>query len=377
MHAQSTVPSRINWPAVSFLCLTPPAAAYLTYYYLKTEGFDWRIFALAAGFYTLTAGSITAGYHRYFSHKTYEAREWVKWFWALFGAASFQNSILIWARDHRVHHRFVDSDQDPYSINKGFFYAHFGWMLMHEHTPVNISAYGRDLERDKVVMFQDRYYVPIAVAMGFGLPTLLGWAMGSALGGFAIAGVLRIVLVHHMTFFINSFCHVWGRQTYTDQNTARDSFLMALATFGEGYHNFHHIFSTDYRNGVRWYHWDPTKWTIQILRLLGGAHSLKRTPDVEIMKRRLAMDEKRVKSHLSARWHDQLEAQLSTLRAHVETSHQRFETLKAEYRQLASECRQASLERIGELRLQLRMAKIECRAAYRQWRVYQRGLLAA
>lgn len=374
---QINATARINWPAVLFLCLTPPAAVALTIYYLKTEGFDWRMFALAGVFYTLTAGSITAGYHRYFSHKTYEAREWVKWFWALFGAASFQNSILIWARDHRVHHRFVDSNEDPYSINKGFFYAHFGWMLMHEPTAVNIDAYGRDLARDPVVMFQDKYYVPIAVAMGFGLPTLIGWAMGSALGGFAIAGVLRIVLVHHMTFFINSFCHVWGRQTYTDTNTARDSFLMALATFGEGYHNFHHIFSTDYRNGVRWYHWDPTKWTIQILRLVGGAHSLKRTPDVEILRRRLAMDEKRVKSHLSTRWHAQVESQVVTLRAHVEASFQRFENLRAEYRQLARECRQASIERIAEVRLQLRMAKIECRAAYRQWRVFQRGLLAA
>ena len=366
---------RINWPAVSFLGLTPPAAALLTYFYLKTSGFEWPVWVLGLVMYWLTAGSITAGYHRYFSHRTYEAKTWVKWFWALFGAAAFQNSILIWARDHRVHHRHVDTDQDPYSINKGFFYAHFGWMLIHEEPHPQLKAYGRDLERDPVVVFQDKYYVPIAALMCFGLPTLVGWALGSAAGGFVIAGVLRVVLVHHMTFFINSFCHLWGKQTYTDTNTARDSFLMALATFGEGYHNFHHIFSTDYRNGVRWYHWDPTKWTIQFLRLVGGAYALKRTPDTEIIARRLQMDEKRLKSRLSSDWHAQIQEQMENLRLRVEASHRQFEALREEYRRLVKDYTNASLARLAELRLQLRMAKIEFRSAWRQWRAYHHVLL--
>src|SRR4051794_35530385 len=112
----------VNWPGALFLTLTPIAAVVLTALHLYYEGFIWQIWLLAAVFYTLTASSITGGYHRYFAHRTYEARPWLKWYWSIFGAAAFQNSILIWARDHRVHHRFVDTDNDPYSIKKGFFY---------------------------------------------------------------------------------------------------------------------------------------------------------------------------------------------------------------------------------------------------------------
>ena len=148
-----------------------------------------------------------------------------------------------------MHHRFVDTDLDPYSIKKGFWFAHMGWMLSSTNVPVKMEAYGRDLAKDPVVVFQDKHYVLIASLMCFGLPTLLGYFMGSALGGLAIAGVLRVVVVHHATFFINSWCHYFGKQNFTDKNSARDSFLMAVATFGEGYHNFHHIFANDYRNG--------------------------------------------------------------------------------------------------------------------------------
>ncbi|MGE3682607.1 MAG: fatty acid desaturase [Bdellovibrionales bacterium] len=365
----------VNWPGALFLLLTPPAAIILTIYHLATEGFLWPIWILAAVFYTLTAMSITGGYHRLFAHKTYEARPWVKWFFALFGAAAFQNSILIWARDHRIHHRFVDTDRDPYSINKGFFYAHFGWMLVDEPKSVAVESYGRDLERDPVVLFQHKYYVTIAIIMGFAVPTLLGLAMGSAMGGLAVAAFLRIVALHHMTFFINSYCHYFGRQTFTDTNTARDSFIMAVATFGEGYHNFHHIFANDYRNGVRWYHWDPTKWSIQIFRLLGGAHSLRRTPWSEIIKFQMQMDEKRLKNRLDKNWQLQFQTQLDNIKTRVETAQKQFEQLREEYKTAASNYAQSSMERVAELKLQIQLAKIEFRAALDQWQAYQTFLL--
>jgi stearoyl-CoA desaturase (delta-9 desaturase) len=351
---------KINWPGALFLGLTPPVAIVLTIYYLYEQGFQWQIWLLGLVFYTLTAMSITGGYHRYFSHRTYEARTWLKWFWALFGAAAFQNSILIWARDHRVHHRFVDTDMDPYSINKGFFYAHFGWMLVHETPRINLKPYGRDLEQDPVVRFQDKHYVILATLMCFGLPTLIGYFLGSALGGLAIAGFLRVVLVHHMTFFINSFCHYLGKQTYTDSNTARDSIWMALFTFGEGYHNFHHIFANDYRNGFRWYHWDPTKWALQIFRLLGGAHSLRRTPYQEIIKAQLQMDEKRLKSKLSSHWQEQFQLQIDNLKARVESAHARWQSLREEYKRSSS-------QHLEDIKLQIRQAKSEFRAAREAW----------
>lgn len=367
----------VNWPGALFLTITPPAALILTIYHLKTEGFLWQIWLLAAIFYTLTATSITAGYHRLFSHCAYQARPWLKWFYALFGAAAFQNSIFIWSRDHRVHHRFVDTDLDPYSISKGFFFAHFGWMLTSKQVPVKIESYGRDFERDSIVMFQHKHYALLATLVGFGLPTLIGYWLGSWFGGLAVAGFLRIVALHHMTFFINSWCHFFGGQTYTDKNTARDSILMAVATFGEGYHNFHHIFDGDYRNGVRWYHWDPTKWMIQLFSALGLAHSLRRVPNSEITRLQLEMQEKRLKFRLQHRWDNQFQTQLDTLKAQIESAQVRFEQLRAEYKQMASEYAQNKMAQVEELKYQIRIAKLEFQMGLRQWREYNSFLLAA
>lgn len=348
----SQILKKINWTGALFLTLSPIAAVVFGGIYLYLDGFQWPIWVLAAIMYMLTAMSITGGYHRYFAHKAYECRTWLKWFWALFGAAAFQNSILIWARDHRLHHRHVDSDLDPYSIKKGFWYAHIGWMMVVDEK-VNQAAepYGRDLERDPVVQFQDRHYVLLAILMGLALPTLIGYFLGSAFGGLAIAGFLRIVALHHATFFINSWCHMWGRQTYTDTNSAKDSLIMAVATFGEGYHNYHHIFANDYRNGIRWYHWDPTKWAIKFFSWTGGAHSLRRTPWSQIIKAQMQMDEKRLKSRLQNAWQAQFQYQLDNLKARVEAAHARFEQTR------------------------MKQARQEFRLALRQWREYQYYLL--
>ena len=366
----------VNWPGALFLIITPPVAILLTIYHLRSEGFLWPIWLLAFVFYFLTAGSITGGYHRLFSHRTYEARPWLRWFWALFGAASFQNSILIWAREHRLHHRFVDTDLDPYSINRGFWFAHIGWMLITPAaSPIAIEPYGRDLSADPVVRFQHKHYVLVATLMGFGLPTLLGYFLGSALGGLAIAGFLRIVALHHATFLINSWCHYFGGQTYTDKNTARDSFLMAVATFGEGYHNFHHIFAGDYRNGFRWYHWDPTKWMIRSFSFVGGAYSLRRTPRSEILRMQLEMDEKRLKHQLQSQWQNRFQEQIDNLKLQVHTAQLRFEKLRDEYRQMAKDYAGSRIEGLRELKMQARLAKIEFRAALKQWRAYNSFLL--
>ena len=113
-----------------------------------------------------------------------------------------------------------------------------------------------------MLAFQHRFYLPLALATNFGIPLLAGWAIGDVWGTFILAGVLRLVVSHHVTFFINSLAHMWGSRPYTEENTARDNPVLAFFTYGEGYHNYHHIFAHDYRNGVRWWQWDPTKWLI-------------------------------------------------------------------------------------------------------------------
>ena len=194
----------------------------------------------------------------------------------LFGAMSLQNSILIWSSQHRTHHRFVDDvDKDPYSARRGFWFSHMGWILRNYPSGVNDFSNARDLERDPMVMFQHRYYLPLTLFMNIAFPLLLGWAVGDVWGVFLLAGLLRLVINHHCTWFINSLAHMWGSQPYTDENTARDNGALAFFTFGEGYHNFHHIFQNDYRNGVRWWQWDPTKWLINALSAMGLADNLK------------------------------------------------------------------------------------------------------
>ncbi len=365
----------LSWASALFLFITPIVGILLTAHHIANEGFMWPIWVMGAVFYAATVLGITAGYHRFFAHRAYDAKPWLQWLWAFMGAAAFQNSIWIWARDHRIHHRFVDTDNDPYSINKGFFFAHFGWMLLNKGPDVDLGPYGRDLSQNRVVTFQHKYYFIIAIAMCFGLPALIGYFMGSTLGGLAVGGFLRLAVVHHATFLINSWCHVFGKQTYTDTNSAKDSVIMALATFGEGYHNFHHYFDTDYRNGVKWYHWDPTKWTIRALSFTGGAYNLKRTPWSQIVSAQLQMDEKRLKNRLQSRWEGEFQNQMEQLKGRIETAHARFEELRKEYRELAQKYSDSSKARISELKLQARIAKIEFQAALDQWRAYNNFLL--
>jgi stearoyl-CoA desaturase (delta-9 desaturase) len=283
--------NEIDWVNTLFLTLSPIAAILLSIYFFKTNDHYMAQILLAVVFYFITGLSITAGYHRLFSHRTYKANPVLKLFYLLFGAAAFQNSALKWSADHRIHHNHVDDEFDPYNINRGFFYAHIGWIFYKEAKETN-KNYPKDLMTDKLVMWQHKYYMIIAILVGFVLPTYLGHLLGSALGGFALSGMARVVFVHHCTFFINSLCHIVGSRPYTDSNTARDSYIMAIFSYGEGYHNYHHYFPTDYRNGIKWYHFDPTKWLIKTTALIGLSRDLKKVPERLILEARSKMQNK-------------------------------------------------------------------------------------
>lgn len=360
----------LDWVPTLFLTITPTAAILLTSLWLYLDGFSWGMLALFVVFYSLTAMSITAGYHRLWSHKTYEASKPLQWFLALFGAAAFQNSIYKWSVDHRLHHRYVDGDKDPYSISKGFWFAHVGWMCKKQSLPPEAKAYGRDLEKNPIVMFQHNHYLPLAIVMGFFLPTFIGYLLGSGLGGLAVGACLRIVALHHGTFLINSACHWWGKQPYTTDNTARDNLVLAFLTFGEGYHNFHHLFASDYRNGIRWYHWDPTKWAIQLNEKFGMAFNLKKTNEQLILKARISK-ERSLAEKLIPKYKIQWQHKLEQLSANVENAQKRFLELKAEYRELKRQKQEASQQKIQEIRCELKLAKLQFQASLRQWVQFQ------
>ncbi|KIE21391.1 acyl-CoA desaturase [Vibrio sinaloensis] len=279
------------WLNIAIFLLSFLVALVVVPWYGFTTGYSvehviW--FIVAFSFCNL---SITAGYHRLWSHKTYEAHGLLRFIFAIGGAFALQNSALHWSSDHRIHHKHVDhNDKDPYSAKRGFWFSHIGWMLR-EYNANTYSDYSncRDLQKDKIVMWQHKYYITLAILTNVGIPLALGIIYGDVFGMLLIVGVLRLVLSHHSTFFINSLAHIWGSQPYTDKNTARDNGVLAFFTFGEGYHNYHHIFENDYRNGIYWWQYDPTKWLIKSCSWLGLTRKLRVTPKLKIEKARAKM----------------------------------------------------------------------------------------
>lgn len=351
----------IYWPTTLFLIITPIVTCIAVPWYLVTNGgVSWALLAFSLVFAFLTNLSITAGYHRLFSHRSYEAHPIVKLFFLLIGASAWQGSALKWSSDHRKHHSKVDSDEDPYSITKGFWYAHMGWLFYKESVDQSLSA--PDLQKDKLVAWQHKYYVPLAIFMSFGVPTLIGGALGSFWAGFIFGGCLRVVLTQQSTFLVNSLTHTLGKQTYSDKVSARDSLLVAFLTHGEGYHNFHHTFQIDYRNGIRWYQWDPTKWTIRLLWLTGLAKKLKKIPDAEILKARLQMEAMRIKAKGIS--HEKVEL----LRARILTAQDQVKKLKTEYTAMKKELSEKSHQRMDQIKADLARAQEEFKMGLQEWK---------
>jgi len=363
----------VNWKNSFFLIGTVLVTLTAVPVFIWRHGLDWFQIVLFAAFFLATGLSITLGYHRLFSHRTFKASWPVRCFTLLFGAAAFENSVLHWASDHRRHHKFVDQEDDPYDITRGFFHAHIGWILFRVKPDTCLDNVA-DLQGDRLARWQLRYYYAIAILVGFVLPAAIGWAWGgptAALGGFLIAGMARVVFVQHMTFFINSLCHTIGQQPYSSRCTARDSAVMALFTFGEGYHNFHHEFQHDYRNGVKPWQFDPTKWTIWLLSRLGLAGELRRVPGEKILLREIAENQRLLESRLSAKAVQLPEPHHAMLRTAQERLHhavENWERRKNEY-VLATEKRiAASREKIAELKREFEISAEHLRAAIRQWK---------
>jgi stearoyl-CoA desaturase (delta-9 desaturase) len=279
-----------EWVNISFMVTAHAVAALAVIYLVTVRCSPWTV-GLGIVWFLLSGLSISGGYHRLFAHRSYHAAAPVRFGYLLFAAAAVQNSALRWAADHRVHHAHTDSESDPYSIRRGFWWAHLGWVLFRNPDRAGKGS-APDLEADALIAFQHRYYLPIAIVFGALLPGALGFLWGDPIGALLVVGFLRLVVQWHVTFSINSFAHWIGRQPYCTDSTARDSGLTALISFGEGYHNFHHRFQADYRNGVRWWHFDPTKWLVWSLSWTGLTRDLTRTPAAAIAKARRLTSER-------------------------------------------------------------------------------------
>jgi stearoyl-CoA desaturase (delta-9 desaturase) len=365
--AQAPEHAPINWVTTLLFTITPLAALTLVPWYGIAHGYSPTAWLMALACLWAGGISITAGYHRLWAHRAYNAHWVVRVLLMLFGAMSLQNSILVWGSQHRTHHRFVDDwDRDPYSAKRGFWFSHMGWILRDYPSGRNDFSNARDLQRDPLVMFQHRYYLPLTIFMNVAFPLLLGWMVGEVVGVFLLAGLLRLVVNHHCTWFINSLAHLWGSQPYTDENTARDNPALAFLTYGEGYHNYHHIFQNDYRNGVKWWQFDPTKWTIAGLSLVGLASNLKRVPNMQIQRAQLAMQFKRVEQALErrrSRGGGKADEHVERVKARVAAEYAAFRKAAEEWSKVREEWvadrKQRLLQRWEETNFRLRLQQIE------------------
>ncbi|MCJ8161101.1 acyl-CoA desaturase [Acinetobacter zhairhuonensis] len=349
----------INWVAIFALVFLPIVAVIALPLYAINHDFSASAWVSMIVLLGVSSLGITAGYHRLWAHRAYEATLPLKIILMIMGTFAVQNSILFWSSGHRTHHRHVDDvEKDPYSINKGFWFAHIGWMLRDYPAAEPNYKNAPDLLNDKLVMFQHKYYVPLVILVHTGILLPIGWAVGDMWGVLLLGGLVRLILSHHVTFFINSLCHMWGKRPYTDENTARDNFLLAIATWGEGYHNYHHIFQYDYRNGVKWWQYDPTKWLIWSCSKVGLAKNLRRIPSFNIKKAELAMKFKYAEQDLEVHGLNMSE-DLSAAKARIAQEYDAFtQTLNdwAKLKEQEIQAKKASVaEKINQMDHKLKM----------------------
>lgn len=322
--------------------------------------FSWASFWLMTVTWALSGFAITAGYHRLFSHRTYKARPVYEWACLLGSCLAVQSTALRWSNDHRLHHSHVDTDRDPYSVKKGFWYAHVWWLFTYNE-PINERLVS-DLMKNPRVMFQHRHYALLTIGVNlavFAFGCLFMTPFQSFVGGV----LLRIFAIHHCTWFINSLAHYWGARTYAKELSAVDNAILAFLTFGEGYHNYHHTIANDYRNGIRWYHFDPTKWIIWTSSKLGLVSDLRWVDDLRLRQtlvkkdKSLILDRLREMADETAKdIHDRLEAMAKT-----------FDEKTAALGARLKELREATDERRHIIEDEIKQLRKELSALWKNW----------
>ncbi len=251
------------------------------------SGFGWVQLALFVGMYLLSGLGVTVGFHRLFTHRSFETYRVVKFILAVLGSMAAQGPLLKWVAVHRRHHQHSDRAGDPHSphlqgqgvlgLLRGLWHAHVGWVFLAE--PAGLDRYISDLRKDSSLRVASALF-PLWVLLGLGVPALLGGLLTlswwGALLGFLWGGLARMCLVHHMTWSVNSVCHFWGRRPYDVPDESRNNFLFGLLALGEGWHNNHHAFPTSAKHGLRWWQIDLSYWFIRLLVLVRLAWSLRR-----------------------------------------------------------------------------------------------------
>ncbi|PIK45815.1 putative stearoyl-CoA desaturase 5 [Apostichopus japonicus] len=226
---------------------------------------------------------VTAGPHRLWCHRGYSAKLPMRILLAVCSTLAFQNSIFTWARDHRAHHKFTDTNADPHNAKRGFFFSHIGWLMVKKHPDVIKRGGGidcSDLLNDPVVYYQHKYYYQLSLIITFFLPTYLPhYLWGESIwNAFIMAGITRLILEYHIAWSVNSVAHMWGNRPYDESIDPAENMMVSLFGMGEGWHNYHHVFPFDYRASEFSWKLNPTTQFIDLMHLLGQAYNLKTVP---------------------------------------------------------------------------------------------------
>jgi len=257
-------------------------------------GLSWIELTMLFVLYLLSAIGITVGYHRLFTHRSFETTRVVKCILAILGSMAVQAPLLHWVAVHRRHHQHSDQHDDPHSphthgmgflgLLRGMWHAHIGWFFKPE--TANLARYVKDLRQSRSLRWISNLF-PLWVLLSLLVPTLLGLAFSGgwkgALLGFVWGGLVRIFFVHHVTWSVNSLCHIWGRQPYASGDKSKNNFIVGLLALGEGWHNNHHAFPTSARHGFRWWQIDMSYYVIRLLALCRLAWNVKSPDTPEIV----------------------------------------------------------------------------------------------
>ncbi len=272
---------------LNLIAVVVPFVGFLgAMHFLWGVGFSWTMLALLVSMYVLTAFGITIGFHRLFTHKSFDTNPVVKAILGVLGSMAVQGPILQWTATHRSHHQHSDRDDDPHSPNtfgagsiallRGMVHAHFAWLL--DRKARDLSRYVPDLRADRLVRTISALF-PLWVVLGLLIPAIIAFAItgtwwGAALG-FVWGGLARVFLVHHVTWSVNSICHLWGTQPFASHDHSRNNPIVGVLGFGEGWHNNHHAFPASARHGLRWWEIDVSYLLIRLMALCGLARNIR------------------------------------------------------------------------------------------------------
>ena len=297
-HIQKEVPLAIR--VVTLVAIIVPFAGVIAApFYVWGWGFRWTDLGLLLGMYVLTGLGITVGYHRLFVHRSFETYTWVKFIWAILGSMALQGPLFQWVENHRRHHQHSDTPEDPHTphhhgsgilgVLRGAWHSHIGWFFVANR--VDLSRYAKDLRAVRALRVASKLF-PLWVALGLVIPAVLGGLITQswtgAWTGLIWGGLVRLFLVHHVTWSINSACHIWGFQPFKSDDMSRNNFVFGILAMGEGWHNSHHAFPSSARHGLRWWEIDASYWMIRILAMFGLAWNIK-LPSQEELERELRL----------------------------------------------------------------------------------------